>query len=63
VRQLAGQRAQAIERGGVVAELPGRPQAPLDRRPVAIGQVVKDVAFLVTLMPRVRQFDAYLGRS
>ena len=43
--QLAGEPAEALEGGGVVGELPGRPQSPLDGRAVALGQVVEDVAF------------------
>ena len=48
VRELAGERFQALDRGLVVGELPGRAQPALDRGPVAFGQVIEDVAFLVT---------------
>jgi hypothetical protein len=46
--QLAGECLQALDRGGVVGELPGRAQAPLDGGAVAFGEVIEDVAFLVT---------------
>jgi hypothetical protein len=35
----------------VVGELPGRAQLALDGGPVAFGQVIEDVAFLVAVMP------------
>jgi hypothetical protein len=35
----------------VVGELPGRAQLALDGWPVAFGEVIEDVAFLVTIMP------------
>src|SRR3954454_8945440 len=35
--ELAGEDAEAVERGGMVGQLPGRPQAPLDRGTVAFG--------------------------
>jgi hypothetical protein len=43
--KLAGETAQPVDRGVVVGELPGGPQAALDDRAVALGQVVEDVAF------------------
>ena len=50
VRELAGERGEAFERDGVIGELPSGPQAPLDGRPVAFGEVIEDVAF--SLMSR-----------
>jgi hypothetical protein len=47
VRQLARQLAQTFERDGVIGELPGGSQAPLDGGPVALGEVIEDVALLV----------------
>ena len=45
--ELAGELAELVERAGVVVKRP-RPTRPLlDRRPVALGQVVGDVALLV----------------
>ena len=51
VRELAGQRLEALDRGLVRLELPGRAQPPLDVRAVALGEVIEDVAFLVDVMP------------
>ena len=48
MRQLAGQRAQAVQRGLVIGELPSRAQLALDGGPVAFWEVIEDVAFLVT---------------
>ena len=49
--ELGGQRAQPLERDGVLVELPCRPEPLLDGGPVALGQMVADVALLVTVMP------------
>jgi hypothetical protein len=49
--ELVGERLQPAQRRGVVVELPCRPQPALDGGPVAFGQVIEDVAFLVTVMP------------
>jgi hypothetical protein len=35
----------------VIGQLPGRAQPALDRGPVALGQVIEDVSFLVAIMP------------
>ena len=43
--QLAGERFEAVERDGVICELPGGAQPALDGRPVAFGEVIEDVAF------------------
>jgi len=38
--KLPGEGPETVQCGGVIGELPGRPQAALDRGPVAFGQVV-----------------------
>jgi len=40
VRELARQRVEALGRGVVAGELPGRSKLALDGRPVAFGQVI-----------------------
>jgi hypothetical protein len=50
-RELARERVEALDRGLVAGELPGRAQTPFDGGPVAFGQVIEDVAFLVDVMP------------
>jgi hypothetical protein len=45
--ELAGQRSQTLERDGVLVEIPGRAEPLLDGGPVAFGQVVEHVTFLV----------------
>jgi hypothetical protein len=45
--QLVGQHAEAVERGGVTGEFPGRPEAALDGGAVALGQVLEHVSLLV----------------
>jgi hypothetical protein len=47
VRELARERLQAADRGTVVRELPGRAELALDGGPVALGEVIEDVALLV----------------
>jgi hypothetical protein len=51
VRELACECFEALDRGAVVGELPRRTQLALDGGSVAFGEVVEDVAFLVTIMP------------
>jgi hypothetical protein len=48
VRELVRERLQTGDRGTVVGELPGRAQLALDGGTVAFGEVIEDVAFLVT---------------
>jgi hypothetical protein len=52
VRELARERLQPVDCLLVIAELPPRTQLALDGGPVAFGQVIEDVAFLVSLMQR-----------
>ncbi len=47
VRELAGERLQPLDRRLVIGQLPGRAQPPLDGGPVALGEVIEHVAFLV----------------
>jgi hypothetical protein len=49
--KLAGERLQPGQRGIVVIELPCRAQPALDGGAVTLGQVLEDVAFLVTNTP------------
>ena len=51
VRELGGESLETVGRGVVIGQLPGRAQPALDRGPVALGQVIEDVSFLVALMP------------
>ena len=46
--QLAHEHLQAIEGTSVVGIVPGGPQTPAHPSPVVLGQVVCDVALLVT---------------
>ncbi len=46
MRELARERLQALDRGVVIAELPGRAQTPLDGGPVALGQVSRTLRSL-----------------
>ncbi len=45
--ELAGQLLEAVEGPGVVALGPGLAKAPAHAGPVALGQVIEDVALLV----------------
>jgi len=47
VRELASERLQTVDRCAVITQLPGRAQPPLDGGPVALGEVIEHVAFLV----------------
>ena len=46
--ELAGQRSQLLEGAVVIVLGPGSPEPAIDGGPVAFGQVVEHVAFLVT---------------
>jgi hypothetical protein len=49
--ELAGERSQLVECASVIVERPRPAQPLLHRRPVALGQMVGDVALLVPFMP------------
>jgi hypothetical protein len=51
VVELGGEAPEAVQRASVVVLGPCGAQLVLDLRAVALGQVIEDVAFLVTLMP------------
>jgi hypothetical protein len=46
-RELASQRVQTLQRDIVIGELPGRPQTPLEGRPVAFWEVIEHISLLV----------------
>src|SRR5919198_5687259 len=49
--ELAGELAELVERARVVVERPGSPQSLLHTWPLALGQMVKHVALLVSHTP------------
>jgi hypothetical protein len=58
VRELVGELVQPVDGDRVVGLRPRRAQPPLDRRAVALGQVVEHVALLVTHTPLDRRVAA-----
>ena len=58
--KLPGEPVKAVQRGGMVGELPGGSQSPLDTGAVAFGKVIEDVALLVADAPLDRDRTKYL---
>jgi hypothetical protein len=61
VIELAGEPAQPVKREFVIVSRPCRAQPALDRGPVALGQVLQHISFLVAKAPMHRHIAEHLA--